>query len=269
MGYVQREPGRLKGWFSRRAIIIGGPVIGEGASDDEIITLFEKLKTATKGAIYTEIRCHSDYSEYRALFEKCGFKYQPHLNVKILCDSEKAAWERLDENRRRQIKRSQASGLRVEYATKIDEVTQFYNLLVQHYKTKVKKPLFTSEFFENMFTSGTGRYLLAYKDDKVIGGMLQVFDSETVYDYYACGLDAEYQSESPSVAIYWHTIKSAVASGLKWFDTMGAGTPGVQYGVRDFKLRFGGELLEHGRYLYINNKLLYNIGKIGIRLING
>lgn len=266
IGYLQREQGSVKGWFSRRAIVLGGPVIEPGATDAEIEELLCKLKNATKDSIYTEIRCEQDYTPYKHIFEKCGFQYQPHLNVKIECDSEQKALKRMDENRRRQIKRSNESGVKLEVATKIDDVREFYNLLKEHYRTKVRKPLFQWEFFEKMFTSSVGIYLLAYKDGKVIGGMLQVSDNDTVYDYYACGLDAQYQAESPSVAIYWRTIQDAIKNGQTTFDTMGAGTPGVPYGVRDFKLRFGGNLVEYGRYLHINNKLLYTLGKIYIQL---
>lgn len=262
MGYVQREKGRLKGWFSRRAVILGGPVIGGNATEDEVEELLGKLKDVTKDAIYTEIRCEQDYSAYKHIFERCGFEYQPHLNVKIACDSIENCLSRMDANRRRQIKRAVESGVEVRYARSLDEVSAFYTLLCNHYKTKVRKPLFQWEFFEKMFASGSGKYLLALKDDKVIGGMLQVADNDTVYDYYACGLDAQYPAESPSVILYWETIIRAIRSTQTTFDTMGAGTPGVPYGVRDFKLRFGGELVEHGRYLHINNTYLYSIGKL-------
>lgn len=267
MGYVQREQGWLKGWFSRRAIILGGPVIGDNATDEEVEELLNKLKNVTKEAIYTEIRCEQDYSAYRHIFERCGFEYQPHLNVKIECDSIANCLSRMDANRRRQIKRAGESGVEVRYAKNIDEVQTFYKLLCNHYKTKVHKPLFPWEFFEKMFASGQGRYLLAIKEDKIIGGMLQVADHDTVYDYYACGLDAEYPAESPSVILYWKTILGAIRSSQTTFDTMGAGTPGVPYGVRDFKLRFGGELVEHGRFIYVNHGLLYWIGKKYIDLI--
>ena len=49
---------------------------------------------------------------------------------------------------------------------------------------------------------------------------------------------------------------------------MGAGKPGDGgYGVRDFKAKFGGKIVEHGRFLHVNNKLKYFIGKIGIYII--
>ena len=48
---------------------------------------------------------------------------------------------------------------------------------------------------------------------------------------------------------------------------MGAGKPDEAYGVRDFKARFGGEQVEHGRFLYINKPLLYRVGKFGVKLL--
>ena len=48
---------------------------------------------------------------------------------------------------------------------------------------------------------------------------------------------------------------------------MGAGEPGVPYGVRDFKSEFGGKLVEHGRFLCVKKPLLYKIGVLGVKLL--
>ena len=48
---------------------------------------------------------------------------------------------------------------------------------------------------------------------------------------------------------------------------MGAGKPDDDYVVRDFKAKFGGQLVEHGRFLHVLNPLFYNIGKIGVKLL--
>ena len=42
---------------------------------------------------------------------------------------------------------------------------------------------------------------------------------------------------------------------------MGAGNPNKNYGVRDFKSRFGGQLVEYGRFMYIADNMLYRLGK--------
>ena len=49
---------------------------------------------------------------------------------------------------------------------------------------------------------------------------------------------------------------------------MGAGSPGDGgYGVRDFKAKFGGELVEYGRFRYVANKPLYALGKWAVNLM--
>lgn len=48
---------------------------------------------------------------------------------------------------------------------------------------------------------------------------------------------------------------------------MGAGEPGVPYGVRDFKAEFGGQLVEHGRFIHICKPMLYRIGKLGVKFL--
>jgi hypothetical protein len=37
--------------------------------------------------------------------------------------------------------------------------------------------------------------------------------------------------------------------------------------VREFKAKFGGKLVENGRFLKVNNKLLYLFGKLGMFLL--
>ncbi len=48
---------------------------------------------------------------------------------------------------------------------------------------------------------------------------------------------------------------------------MGAGKPQEDYGVRDFKSQFGGELVEYGRFIHVRNSLLYKIGKLGVKIL--
>ena len=39
------------------------------------------------------------------------------------------------------------------------------------------------------------------------------------------------------------------------------------YGVRDFKAKFGGQEVEHGRFLYISKPLLYKFGVLGVKIL--
>lgn len=62
-------------------------------------------------------------------------------------------------------------------------------------------------------------------------------------------------------------IDFAIEHELKMVDFMGAGKPDSEYGVRDFKLQFGGDLVEHGRFKYICKPMLYKMGVLGLKIL--
>ena len=266
-GYIQAEKG-IKKHFSRRAIIQGGLLLAKGIAEGELKTLLEDIKHKTSSAIYVEIRNNADYSEYKDIFQKYGFEYRPHLNCLIDCSDSDQALKNMNESRRRQVRIATEAEYEVKMAETEAEVDEFYHLLANHYKNKVKKPIFPKEFFTQILTQKVGEIMLIKINDKVVSGMLQLSYGNTVYDYYVFGLDTQYPNNYPSVLVYWETIKRASALGYTTFDTMGAGTPDVPYGVRNFKLRFGSRLVEHGRFLSINKPLFYKLGTLAIKLIS-
>jgi hypothetical protein len=267
VGYIQAEKG-IKKHFSRRAIIQGGLLLAKDIAEDELKTLLEDIKQKTSSAIYVEIRNNADYSEYKDIFQKYGFEYRPHLNCLIDCSNADQALKNMNESRRRQVRIATESEYEVKMAKTEAEVDEFYNLLANHYKNKVKKPIFQKEFFAQILAQKVGKIMLIKINGKVVSGMLQLLHGKTVYDYYVFGLDTQYPNNYPSVLVYWETIKRASTLGYTTFDTMGAGTPGEAYGVRDFKLRFGSLLVEHGRFLSINKPFLYKLGTLAIMLIS-
>ena len=265
VGYIQAEKG-IKKHFSRRAIIQGGVLISPKATNEDVKKLLTDIKKQTSSAIYVEIRNNADYSKYKSAFEEVGFDYKPHLNCIIDCSDADVAFKNMNESRRRQVRIATEAEYEVKMAETEAEVDEFYHLLANHYKTKVKKPIFPKEFFAEIVSQNVGEIMLIKIKGKVVSGMLQLMHGRTVYDYYVFGLDTQYPNNYPSVLAYWETIKRASTLGYTTFDTMGAGTPGEAYGVRDFKLRFGSRLVEHGRFLCINKPLLYKLGSLAIKL---
>ena len=88
-----------------------------------------------------------------------------------------------------------------------------------------------------------------------------------VYEWYACGKDGVFKNIHPSSVTKYAGMKYACDNGYAVFDMMGAGKPDEEYGVRDFKAEFGGELVEHGLFLCITKSVLYQIGVIGINTL--
>lgn len=170
------------------------------------------------------------------------------------------------ENRKRQIKQSLAEGLVCEKTDRMEDVHAFYSILQHTYSKRLKLPLFPFEFFESIVSKAYGKLLVVKIEDKILGGILCVGDEKVLYEWFVCGDDGEYPRVYPSVMATWTGIEYAVNNGYRMFDFMGAGKPAKKYGVRDFKARFGGKLVEHGRFLYICSPFLYFTGKVILAL---
>lgn len=268
---IYAEPG-IKRRFSSRAIIYGGPVIDtrSSSSNDALKLLLNHLKThLSNEAIYIEFRNLNDYSAYKTIFYECGFNYQPYVNYHIaIADMEKtlAAFGR---DKRTHIKKAFRLGVSIKKAEHAEEVKSLYQIMSDLYRHKVKKPLPDLVYFLNLFSffraEKCGFVALVIFDDEVIGGAFCLNDNTTVYDFYRCGLDERYRNFYPSVMAVYAGIRFASEIGLENYDFMGAGQMHIPYGVRDFKSRFGGELVEHGRFLSVLNKPLFYLGRAYIR----
>ena len=415
VGYVTKEPNPIKQFFTRRAIIIGGvAVAANGAKEDVVILLNYVRKELKPKSIYIETRNFNDFSPWKEAFEDAGFVYKPHLNFHV-----DPATNNLSDNRKRQLKKSDAV---VSEGVSELEIREWYEVLSELYRTKVKTPLWPIDFFLEAYRQGVGKFLLVKHEGKVIGGSMVVmwkptsdsslkgreetaqvsfakvwgahtadrtqydllkenaianrktpteaeailwdllkgnniglhfrrqhiildyivdficldkglvieldggyhnnpeqkeydeqrtahlqrlgytelrFTNEellvnpdsvvakikevasklpslkgrteerlgTVYEWFECGLNAECKDQYPSVMATWGGIQLAHQSGCTRYDMMGAGEPGVPYGVRDFKAEFGGQMVEHGRFLCVCKPMLYRLGVCVVKIL--
>lgn len=269
VGYVIKDGERLKQFLSRRAIIIGGPLLSEDITDEELKKmLFAVKERLGHKAIYIETRNFNDYSKWRDVFQECGFGYEQHLNYVVDCVSADKLWSNLKENRKRQIKKALKEGVEIKEATSEEEVRQFYSILSALYSKRVKKPLFDLEFFMTFYRKNLGVFLLVKYDEHIIGGiMCPILDNRVIYEWFICGEDSSYKAQYPSVMATWAAIDYANKNSISKFDFMGAGKPNEKYGVRDFKSKFGGEMQEYGRFVAVCHPLLYFVGKLGIKVM--
>lgn len=263
---IQRESG-LKALFSTRGIIIGGPLIRR--DEESIHDLFEGIVNYYRSKlIYIEIRNYFNYSDYKSSFRKSGFKYIKWLNFHLNLSSHKEIEASISKSRMRQIRKAIKSGAKWKEAQNEYEVIEFYKILNDLYKNKIKKPLFPDQFFVEFYRQNLGKFLLIYTDNQIIGGiMCPVYNDKAIYEYFVCGLDFEFKTYFPSVMATWAAIEYGLSNNLKYFDFMGAGPPNQNYGVRDFKARFGGELVEYGRFILVLKPFMYSIGKLGLSLL--
>jgi len=267
VGYVTQEKSRLKQFFTRRAIIIGGPLLDAHISDGALSALLSSVRSQLRNqVIYIEFRNLHDYSHWKGVFAAQGFDYVPHLNFQVDCTDPAAVWGRMKSNRRRQIRKGLACGAHIVEAQSDRDIMDFYAILSDLYAHKVKTPLPSAGFFLSLCHSHHAKFLLIKYQDRIIGGIVcPILEEQTLYEWYICGLDKQYRQQYPSVLATYAAIEYAATHGISSFDFMGAGTPDTPYGVRTFKSRFGGTEVENGRFLYICKPWLYRIGERGVR----
>ena len=260
VGYVTKEPNPIKQFFTRRAIIIGGVVVAANCAKEDIVILLNYVRKELKPkSIYIETRNFNDFSPWKEAFEAAGFVYKPHLNFHV-----DPATNNLSDNRKRQLKKSDAV---VSEGVSELEIREWYEVLSELYRTKVKTPLWPIDLFLEAYRQGIAKFLLVKHEGRIIGGSMVVADERTVYEWFECGLNAECKDQYPSVMATWGGIQLAHQSGCTRYDMMGAGEPRVPYGVRDFKAEFGGQMVEHGRFLYVCKPMLYRLGVCVVKIL--
>lgn len=266
-GYLTAEKGKLKSYFSRRAIVPGGILLSNDISEKVLLLLLhETIIQLEKKSIYIEIRNFNDYDQYKSVFSLQNFIYKPHLNIQIKISHTQNPFFELSKSKQRQVKWSLKNGIYYDVATKIEDISQFYGVLSHLYQTKIKRPLFPLEFFIKLSKLPNGRVILIKKDRTVIGGIACVMDQKSLYEWFICGDDITYKKDYPSVMATWAGIEYASCqNSLHTFDFMGAGRPSDSYGVRKFKSKFGGDMVEYGRFLYVCNRMLYGLGNLVIQ----
>lgn len=268
-GYLIKNGGSLTSFFSRRAVIHGGLLLADDVSNEEVELLLKELvRNLSKKAIYIEIRNSVNFYAFKDIFQKSGFKFQSHLNYLVDTSIPENIKERYSESKIRQLRKSKSQEVDCNPTTEQKDIDEFYLILKNLYKRKVKKPLFPKEFFEKLVLQENCKLFVVKKDSQVIGGIACAFlPGKVAYEWFVCGDTKNYNYLYPSVVATHTGITFAAENGCQYFDFMGAGKPDVEYGVREFKEKFGGKLHNWGRFIYISNSFLFKIGKFVIETL--
>jgi len=269
VGYVTQEKSRLKQFFTRRAIIIGGPLLDAEISSEALSALLHMVRCElSKQAIYIETRNFNDYSRWKGIFRAQGFAYQPHLNFHIDTSSLETAQANIGKHRWKYIRLSIRDGATMVEHPTIEQVRECYAVLSKLYRDKVKTPLFSIEFFEKLYEMPNAKFLLVAFEGKIIGGTICVsLPNKALYEWFVCGNDNYHKGIRPSSVATWYGMEYAATHNYPRFDLMGAGVPDKPYGVRDFKAEFGGKLVEYGRFLCVLKPCLYKCGVLGVKIL--
>ncbi|MCQ2332695.1 MAG: peptidoglycan bridge formation glycyltransferase FemA/FemB family protein [Paludibacteraceae bacterium] len=267
-GTIQCDGNAVMRFFSRRAIIYGGPLIAKDVTVSVLHTLLNELKSRLSGrAIYLEVRNFLDYSEYRDAFLSAGFSHLPYLGY-IIDTSTNDVFSRIQRRKREQISSALRRGVSICDNPSVADIEAFYRILCHLHRYKTRTPVPPISFFLSLAGSSVGRVILMKNADGIVisGSAVMFLPDGTLYHFYVAGDDCSFKFLFPSTMAHWSIIKYSVEHNIAHCDLMGAGLPGIHDNLIAFKRKWGGAITTADRFLYPLDKLQYNIGKFAVSI---
>jgi lipid II:glycine glycyltransferase (peptidoglycan interpeptide bridge formation enzyme) len=257
--------------LSARVIVWGGPLVKDNNS--AIFTaLVEAFSNMVKReSVYAEIRnLHPADKETKNSLNTLRFGYHPHLNILVsLKDSEEVLFKKLASAKRRNVKKSVSKGLVFAEVKNEEELIVAYSILEGVYKN-TEVPLSHYSLFKALFDTlvpaNLCKFYKAIHAGEIVGVMVALIFNDRMYEWYV-GSKSEFYPLRPNEFLVWNTMLAAKRENLNFFDFGGAGKPGTEYGVREFKKGFGGDTFETGRFRKVYKKLPWWLGNMAIRIM--
>jgi serine/alanine adding enzyme len=195
-------------------------------------------------------------------FRECGYVFNEHLDIyKDLKLTRDELWESLRSGARTNIRRAKKSGVRVREIHDREELKSVYSLIRSTYhRVQVSMPmqaLFESAF-DILYPKNMIKVLMATIDSTDIGTLVLLLFKDEILCWYTGSL-RQYSRYRALDLLFWHAMDWGIANGFCKLDLGGAGRPDREYGVRQFKAKFGDEIVNHGRYIWIRMPRVYKL----------
>lgn len=262
LGQVITSENPIMTLLSTRFIISGGPLVKDNDTNVLKLLLQALHKLLPWYIIYSEIRPVYAMTSIEECLLRNNWKRLGHYNLILPLDkTPEELFEQMHKERRRNVNQAIKFGLTYKEVTDKKEVDGVVELIR---KTYVRKhvPMPYLDIFDEVYElmRQYTHFFAAYaQDGTMVAGQVRLCYRDLVYAWYA-GSDDAYFKQRPNDFLMWEAIVWAHEHGYQYFDFGGGGEPGVEYGVRDYKLKYGCQMYEYGRYLYMYRPLTYHIG---------
>lgn len=206
---------------------------------------------AARETLFTEMRNLSDMTSLQPMLTECGFIYEDHLDYLIdLHGSPENVLQNIGSRTRKHIRQALRKGaIIVEEMHDLSLLPAWYELVRKSYAA-ARVPLADCSLFEAAFRflqpRGMAQFWLARSGSAYVAASVELLYKDVIYGWYS-GVDRAYASDTPGELLMWRVLERGCLSGFKVYDFGGAGRPNEAYGVREFKAKFGGQLVCYGR----------------------
>ena len=251
--------------FTNRLIMYASPLhleTPQGTAGMRLIMERAKTILRSKG-LFLEVRNSERFPGNPSDPAVHGFEYIPYQNYLVdLSQGLEPLWSSYSSFTRNHIRKSEKKGATIRRVHD-DELDAVIGLVERLYERK-RIPIINPSIFRNAFSmltaTGNIRIMVLEAQSKVVAVRMSLNYGGTVLDWYAAS-DSEFNALYPNEVLTWDSIKWGAENGYQVFDFGGGAIKGQEYGPAKFKEKFGGMLVEFGRYRYYPHRWLYRIAK--------
>lgn len=259
--------------FTSRAIVYGGILCDPSPEGQEGLSglLAQYKKESRHQGMFTEIRNISDTADFQPVLRDNKFSYEDHLNYLIdLSPTPDEILQSFHKRTRKHIMRALRKGqLTIETIQEKDQLAECYDLLVRTYQL-ANVPIAHRSLFESAFDvlspRGMVKFWLALVDGIPVATSIELLYKDVIYGWYG-GMDRSYAAYLPNELLMWHILRWGSENNYRTYDFGGAGKPDEDYGVRDFKAKFNGDLVNYGMNVWVSQPALFHISRTGYQLL--
>jgi len=155
LAVIQKELKGFFGYFTSRTIVWGGPLINASHVENEgfllELLLSELIKQVKFKSIYIQIRNLFDMGLYSEVFQNKKFDYNEHLNYQVDTINREITEKKISKSKMRQVKKSLKAGVKIIEPINLEQVREFFLVLKDLYKNKIRRPLPDWSFFETFY----------------------------------------------------------------------------------------------------------------------
>jgi lipid II:glycine glycyltransferase (peptidoglycan interpeptide bridge formation enzyme) len=259
-------------YMTTRAVAYGSVLYTPGSKGKNALAylLDAYQKEVDKRVLFTELRNVSDLEVVQPILDAHNFQYEEHMNYLIdLKRSPEEIMQSFGSRTRKRIRRAlRKNQVRVTEISKREEILTCYELLLASY-TNAQVPLADISLFEaaydQLHSKGMIKFYLAWVAEQCVAGSVELIYKDVIYGWYS-GVDRDFSAYIPNEMLMWQILKWGAENGYRLYDFGGAGRPDEEYGVRDFKAKFAGDLVMYGRNVCTHAPVRLAISKLGYQV---
>lgn len=239
-----------------------------------------------RSALKTLIQRHDRQMRYRTLFaevraisapcleqetlQQCNYEFRDYLNYLVDTSVETdTLWRKLSKSARSSISKTQRKGVEACLLEPQQGIERIYPLIVASY-ARSRVPLASIELFHSVLRNLPPEMIqirVATLGDEDIAGGIGLIYRQRFFAWYGGSL--RQAGVFPFDLLTWEEIRWCAENGIKLYDFGGAGWPDEAYGPRDFKSKFGGQLVHFGRYTNQYSRIRMAIANTAFEAVRG